>query len=64
MYNIFKILNRYTFLIQNDLKFQVINVIEDSLFFEKNNLKNIIVRIFIFVIKNDDHDFIFEILYK
>ena len=55
---------------QNNSKFYVINVIDDKFFFEKMcknakiNLKNIIVRIFIFVIKNDDHDFIFEILYK
>ena len=55
---------------QNNSKFHVINVIDDKFFFEKMcenakiNLKNIIVRIFFFVIKNDNHDFIFEILYK
>ena len=30
----------------------------------KINLKNTIVRIFIFVIKNDNYDFIFEIFYE
>ena len=51
----FKILNRCNFAIKNDLKFHVINVIENKAFFEKmcENakvcLKKIIVRIFIFV---------------
>ena len=64
---IFKNLNRCDFFIRNDSKFYIINVIDDKIFFEKMcenakiNLKNIIVQIFIFVIKNDDHDFIFEI---
>ena len=67
---IFEILNPCDFLMQNNSKFHVISVIDDKFFFEKMwenakvNLKNIIVRIFIFVIKNDDHDFIFEILYE
>ena len=67
---IFKILNGCDFFIRNNSKFHVINVIDDKFFFAKLcenaeiNLKNIIVQIFVFVIKNDDHDFIFEILYK
>ena len=66
----FEIVNRCDFFIQNDSKFHVINVMDDKFFFEKMcknakiNLKDIIVRIFVFVIKNDDHDFIVEILYK
>ena len=66
----FQILNRCNFFMRNDSKFHVINVINDKKFLEKMceiakvNLKNIIVRNFIFVIKNDDHDFILEILYK
>ena len=67
---IFEILNRCNFFIESDSKFHVINVIDDRNFFEKMcknakvNLRVIIVRIFDFVIKNDDHDFFFEILYK
>ena len=66
----FKTSNQCDFFMRNDLKFHVINVIDDKFFFEKMcknakiNLKNIIVRIFIFVIKNDDHDFIFETSYE
>ena len=66
----FEILNRCDFFMQNDSKFHVINVIDDKFFFEKMcenakiNLRNLIVRIFIFVIKNNDHDFIFEISYE
>ena len=66
----FEILNRCDFSMRNDSKFHVINVIDDKIFFEKMcenaeiNLRNIIVRIFIFVIKNDDDDFVFKILYK
>ena len=67
---IFEILNRCNRSMRNNSKLHVINVIDDKVFFEKMcenakiNLKNIIVRIFIFVIKNDDHDFIFETSYK
>ena len=66
----FEILKKCNFFMQNNSKFHVINVIDDKTFFEKIcenakiNLKNIIVRIFIFVIKNENHDFIFEILYE
>ena len=55
---------------RNDSKFHVINVIVDKKIFEKMcenakiNLKNIIVQIFIFAIKNDNHNFVFEILYE
>ena len=67
---IFKILNRCDFFIRNNSKFHVINVMNDKFFFAKLcenaeiNLKNIIVQIFVFVIKNDDHDFIFELFKK
>ena len=67
---IFETLNRCDFFMRNNLKVHIINVINDKIFFEKMcenakiNLKNIIVRIFIFVIKNGNHNFIFEILYK
>ena len=66
----FEISNRCDFSMRNDSKFHVLNVIDDKVFFErlcenaKVNLRNIIKRIFIFVIKNDDHDFIVEISYK
>ena len=66
----FETLNRCDFSMRNNSKFHVINVIDDKIFFEKMsenakiNLKNLIVRIFIFVIKNDDHDCILEISYK
>ena len=66
----FETLNRCDFSMRNDSKYHVISVIDDKIFFErmcenaKINLRNIIVRIFIFVIKNDNHDFIFETLYE
>ena len=66
----FETLNRSNFFIRDDSKFHVIRVIYDKVFFEKMcenakiNLKNIIVQIFIFVIKNDDHNFIFKTSYK
>ena len=65
-----EILNRYDFAIKSNSKFHVINVTENKAFFEKmcENVKicfeKIIVRIFIFVIKNENHDLIFETFYE
>ena len=52
---IFETLNRCDFSTRSDSKFHVISVIDDKIK---------IMRIFIFVIKNDDHDLIFETLCK
>ena len=66
----FEILNRCDISMRNHSKFHVISVIDSKVFFEKMcenskvNLKDIIVRVFIFVIKNDDYDLFFETLYK
>ena len=66
----FKTLSRCNFFMQNNSKLHVINVIDETKFFDKicenakENLRNIIVRIFIFFIKNNDHDFILEISYE
>ena len=65
-----EILNRCDFAIKSDLKFYVINVTKNKAFFEKvcENAKvcfeEIIVRIFIFVIKNENYNLIFEIFYE
>ena len=65
-----EILNRCDFAMKSDSKFHVISVIEDKAFFEKvcENakvcLEENIVRIFIFVIKNEDHDLILETFYE
>ena len=53
---------------RSNSKLHVISVIDDKVLYEKIcknakvNLKDIIVRIFIFVIKNDNYDSIFEIM--
>ena len=66
----FEILNRCNFVIKSDSKLHVISVTKNKAFFEKmcENAKvcfeEIIVRIFIFVIKNENHDLIFEIFYE
>ena len=66
----FEILNRFNCSIKSDSKFHVINVIETKIFFEKmyKNAKicldEIIMRIFIFVINNENHDLIFETFYE
>ena len=65
-----EILNRCDFAIKSDSKFHVISVTKNKIFFEKmcENAKvcfeKIIVRIFIFVIKNENHDLILEIFYE
>ena len=65
-----EILNRCDFAMKSDSKFHVISVTENKAFFEKmcENakicLERIIVRIFIFVIKNENHDLIFETFYE
>ena len=65
-----EILNRCDLAMKSDSKFHVISVTENKAFFEKmcENAKicfeKIIVRIFIFVIKNKNHDLILEILYE
>ena len=65
-----EILNRCDLAMKSDSKFHVINVTENKVFFEKmcENakvcLEEIIVRIFIFVIKNEDHDLILETFYE
>ena len=65
-----EILNRCDFAMRNDSKFHVISVTKNKVFFEKmcENakicLEKIIVRIFIFVIKNENHDLIFETFYE
>ena len=65
-----EILNRCDLAMKSDSKFHVISVTENKAFFErmcenaKICLEEIIVRIFIFVIKNEDHDLILETLYE
>ena len=65
-----EILNRCDFAMKIDSKFDVINVTKNNFFLEKmcENakvcLEKIIVRIFIFIIKIENHDLIFEILYE
>ena len=66
----FEILNRCDFVMKSDSKFHVISVTKNKVFFEKmcENAKicfeKIIVRIFIFVIKNENHNLIFKTLYE
>ena len=66
----FEILIRCDFLYEMIRNFMLSTSSTIKFFFEKMcknariNLKNIVVRIFIFVIKNDNHDFIFETSYK
>ena len=66
----FEILNRCDFAMKSDSKFHVISVTENKAFFErmcenaKICLEEITMRIFIFVIKNENHDLIFEIFYE
>ena len=65
-----EILNRCDFAMRSDSKFHVVSVTKNKVFFErmcenaKICLEKIIVRIFIFVIKNENHDLIFETLYE
>ena len=66
----FEILNRCDFAMKSDSKLYVISVTKNKAFFErmcenaKVCLEKIIVRIFIFVNKNENHDLIFEIFYE
>ena len=66
----FEILNRCNLAMKSDSKFHVISVTKNKTFFEKmcENAKicfeRIFVRIFIFVIKNKNHDLILETFYE